>query len=186
MATQTSILNLITDAIEDRLTEKLITDLDDNPDPDEEAQAGVVLQGKLLDDPTITSINIIIRGGDDKWPHTLNVADQTTAVRELAYEIGGGAFNKRRFIIYLKLFFEGEFEPAVAREKANIVLSRVENAIWSQNIRAIPRDSFGEKIWRHEVNDSWIRDGGGPGIYIYRGQVFVTYFTNVDVREVSA
>lgn len=186
MPEQTSILNLITEAIEERLTEKLITDLVDNPDPDDEAQAGVVLQGKLLDDPTITQINVIIRGGDDKWAHTLNVADQTTAVRELAYEIGGGAFNKRRFVIYLKLFFEGEFDSAVARKKANVVLSRVENAIWSQNIRAIPRDTFGEKIWRHEVNDSWMRDGGGPGIYIYRGQVFVSYFTNVDVREVSA
>jgi hypothetical protein len=53
------------------------------------------------------------------------------------------------------------------------------------DLRTIPSDSFGEKAMYKEVNDTWMRDSGGPGMLIYRGQVKVTFLTLMDIREVT-
>ena len=185
---QTSISYLCMQALKTQLTKALITDLDDNPDPFGEGQLGLLISGKLFEDPTITKLNMLIRNGGDDWEHTLNVADQTTAFGELAYEMGGnygGRFFKRRFTIQLKLFYTNEFDQDVMIESSNLILNRAENAIWrvARDQRPIGPDSFGEIAHHVEVNDSWLREGGGPGDFIARGQIDLTFMTQISIVD---
>lgn len=182
---QTSILNLIPNAIAVRFTDKLITKVQNNPDPGADAGAGLVMIGKLQDDPTVTELNILIRPGGEDWPHTLNLHDGTSPTDELVHEMGGlGTIHwRRRFLIKLKLVFPGEFDPLEAHRKSNLVLSRTENALESMvPFRAGP-DSFGERSSRVEVNETYLTQGGGPGIFFFRGELKITVFTQKDIVE---
>lgn len=188
MPDQTSILNLLIYAIRDRLTDKLITAFDGDPDPEDEAQAGLVLVGKLQEDPTDTLINIIIREGNDldDWRHSLNVSDPKSGWAEQIYEIGGPyptVTNKRRYVIQLRLFYESEFDPDVARTKSNVILSRVEHALWTMSLGGIGRDSFGESPHAVEISESYLRQSGGPGTYIFKGEIKLAFVTSFDPEE---
>ena len=191
MPTQTSINWLIKQAMNVQLTQKLITDLDNNPDPDADGQLGLLLVGKLYDDPTNTRLNVLIRNGAKDWEHSLIVADQSTAMSEMGvYEMGGdygGTSFKRRYIIQLKLFFPGEQDQDTAVEISDLVLSRTENAVETMRDQfPIGPDSFGETAWRFEVNDSWSRESGGPGDFIGRGEVKLSVYTTKNILSVTS
>ena len=185
---QTSITYLCMQALKTQLTQELITDLDDNPDPFGEGQLGLLISGKLFDDPTITELNLLIRNGGQDWEHSMNVADQTTAFGELVYEMGGnyGArFYKRRFTIQLKLFYPNLHDQEVMIASSNLILNRAENAVWrvAHDQRPIGPDSFGEIAHHVEVNDSWLREGGGPGTFIARGEIKLTFMTQISIVD---
>lgn len=177
-----SILNVLMVAVVDRLTQVLITDADDD------AKAGLVRAGKLQDDPTLARINLLIHPGDDKWPHTLNISTEGPAMFAPTYEIGGGlpgrSFQgsvslKRRFIVEMKLFFDGEVYRLRAQKRANAVLSR---ALWALYTMLIPNtiDDFGETASMIQIVDNYIHEAGGEGEFIWRGAInleFMTFMT---------
>lgn len=181
MPTQTSIMNLCMDALVNQLTEHLITGVDTTfPEQNiEEAIAGLVRRGKLQDDPTRAGINVLVHPGDEFWKHSINYnVTRSGYSTSAALEIGGIAVhNRRRFKVQLRMFFSGEFDREAAMTKAHVVLSRAEAAIWTLNMATIAQDSFGEKAHFAEVNESYIREGGGPGTFIWDGFLSVTFAT---------
>src|SRR3990172_6871581 len=92
---QTSILNILPDALVTRLTAKLITE------PDDDAKATNVIRGRLRDDAEGLIILKVEEGGES-WPHRLNI--NQGGMRAPTYQVGGpngegGAFHRKRFVI---------------------------------------------------------------------------------------
>lgn len=170
----TSILNSIMETVIDWLSSQLIDGVTD------ETQAGLVRAGQLQDDPTDAQINILIHPGDDDWPDVLNLQDKPPGLHGFTYEIGGNPYGsaawRRRFMVELSLFFDNENNRDVARTKANVVKSR---AHWALMRSPLPQgqDNFGESAHMLQVCNSWIREGGGEGTFIWRGELKFEVFT---------
>lgn len=176
-----TLLNILMEAIVNRLTQVLITDAEDD------AKAGLVRAGKLQDDPTSAKINLLVHPSGEQWPHTLNLSTEGPAMFAPTYEIGGGydgrsfqgtAFFKKRFIVELKLFFDGEVYRLRAQKRANAVLAR---AVWALLTMQVPAtvDDFGESASMIQVVDHYIHEAGGEGEFIWRGAIQVEFMTNM-------
>lgn len=191
-------VNLIMDAMVDSLAthliDEVVSDQDSLSTGDADAVAGLIRKGKLQDDPTIAEINILVHPGNDEWPHILYDKHQMNGFElPTVYEIGNGTgvspfFYVRRFIVELRLFFEGEQDREVAQVKSNVVLGRAEYAIHQMNhnsiIRKIPVDSFGEKLFEIQTRKSYISEGGGTGTFVWRGKLFVEGVTSKSPRNI--
>lgn len=172
---ETSIVNILMQAIVDKLTSDLIFVPDPDISAEAEAVAGLVRAGKLQADPTIAGINILVHPASEEWPNELYKTSQG-----VTYEIGGPipAFQwSAKFYIELKLFFNQELERTTAQIKAQVVLSRAHRAIMRMNatMRDLPKDDFGGKAITVEVVDSFLREGGGVREFIWRGKMRVQF-----------
>ena len=165
----TSYYNLMMDALRDRLTSQLIDGIPDS----EITQAGLIQVGRLQDDPTDTIINLLVRVGKvDSDPHVLNTNNDGPDASAPTYQIGGiSAWYRTRFEIEFRLFFDGDYDRDASRTKAHIVLSRAKKALMTIDLRAVPRDSFGEKPHMISVYEYKITEGGGEGTFIWRGDM---------------
>lgn len=175
------LLNVLSEAVVDRLATVMITEATDD------AKAGLVRAGKLQDDPTSARINLLIHPGDNQWPHTLNTTVEGPSMFAPTYEIGGGIPDRsfqgtvtfrKRFMVELKLFFDGEIYRLRAQKRANAVLSR---AIWALLSMQIPSlvDDFGESASQIQIVDHYIHEAGGEGEFIWRGSIFLEFMTNM-------
>lgn len=189
--TQTSIVNILMDEIVNQLVNYLQMIEDDPEDYPPEAIAGLIRAGKLQDDPTITGINILVHPANEEWPNRLYFRGATQGFDlDNSYEIGGLVpvqWNLKRFHIDLRLFFDNELERSVAQVKAQVVLSRVLHAIHMLNSRmnTIPNDSFGEGAHLVQTQNSYLRESGGPGTFIWKGTVRVEFLTSLDASEIA-
>lgn len=164
-----SIINTLMEHTVDYLADKLITEVPDS------TQAGLVRSGLLQADPTDTQINLLIHPGNKDWKHELYVT-QHGIISPYA-EIGGGYTWMRRFEIELSLYFDGENDRDVARTKANVVLSRTEQALIYM---PMPNgaDDFNEVPSQIQVRDSYIEESGGEGTFIWRGCIRIEFLTD--------
>lgn len=164
----TSILNMIIDGTISHLQSELMASVGD------ETAVGLIKSGKLQDDPTVNITNIMMRGGDKNWPHVLNVNPQ--GFQAPTREIGGGVFNVRRFTLQLEFFFDGESERDPPRQKANVILSRLEYSLYGMEM---PQgvDDFGEHAILLQVPESYLEEGGGEGTFIWRGHARIEVLT---------
>lgn len=169
MVDEQSLLNVLMEAVVDRLARNLIDDVAD------ETQAGLVRAGKLQDDPTLTEINILVHPGGEDWPDEL-YTDQK-GVRSPVYEMGGGEYWMRRFKLQLALYFDRELDRSVAREKAMVVYSRTKNLLKSMPIPDY-RDDFGERAHYLQISKSYLFEGGGEGTFIWNGTIWIEFLTN--------
>lgn len=165
----TSTYNLTMEALRDRLSEILIDGVPDT----EITQAGLIQVGKLQDDPTDTIINLLVQvGRQDSDPHILNTNNDGPDGSAPTYQIGGiTAWYRNRFEIEFRLFFDGDYDRDESRTKAHIVLSRAKWALMTIDLRAIPRDSFGERPHMISIYEMKITEGGGEGTFIWRGDL---------------
>jgi hypothetical protein len=170
--TDTSLLNILLEAVADRLTDTLIDDVSVG-DP---TLAGLVRSGKLQADPTAAKINVLVHFGSKEWPHEVNT--NHTGLRAPIREIGGveTVYQLRRFRVELALFFSGERDRDVARTKAHVVLSRAQHALMT--IEMPVQDSFGESPMLSNVASSYLLESGGPGNFIWRGELKVEFLTS--------
>ncbi len=171
--TDTSIHNILMEALRDTLIDELI----DGVPEDEVTRAGVVKVGKLQDDPTDTIINILVHTGrQDADPHVLNTDPNRPDMGAPTYEIGGiSAFYRNRYQVEFRLFFDGSYDRDESRRRANIVLSRTKWAIMRMSMRSLSRDSFGERAHMVSVYKYRITEGGGEGTFIWRGDLDVEF-----------
>lgn len=166
-----SILNTLIDAMDETLNTVLI-DLVFDVD----TQAGLVRPGKLQDDPTDAGTNILIHRGNETWMDELNV--NNPAIDAPTYEIGGTEWWWRRFIIQKNLFFDNENERSIARNKANVIDARLQQALRRMEIPD-EEDDFGEVALFLQVCKSYLREGGGEGTFIWNGETYVEFLTVV-------
>jgi hypothetical protein len=172
MALEISILNTLLEEMVVELVAELTTGVAD------ETRAGAVRGGKLQDDPRTGKINILIHPGnkEDDWVHALNTSNLRGLIAP-DYELGGW-FYRRRYVCELDLFFSGNRDRDYAREKAMIVLSRAEKTIREKSMPGIV-DDFGEAAIMVQVYDSYLREGGGPPTYIWKGRIRYEYLTEI-------
>ncbi len=169
---QTSVINLLLDAMGTTLQQELITEISD------ETKAGLVYTGTLRESPVDARINILPQVGDDKWRHIINADGK--GFQAPLYEIGGSSGHgnvnwRRRFMVEIKIYLDGEPDRVQARRIAQVVLSRAESALRLMTLPAI--DDFGELAYLTQVVSSYLEEGGDSGIPIWRGQMYLEFFT---------
>jgi hypothetical protein len=177
-----SIINVLMDAVTDRLEKVLITDATDD------AKAGLVRKGRLQDDPTKTKITVLVHPGTREFPHILNRENEGPAMFAPVYEIGGGDHSdnrsfqgtvtlRRRIVVQLSLFFPNSLDRERAQIISNVVLSRAMWAIFSMEVPPTV-DDFGEMpTGQLQILDNYIEESGGRGTFIWRGEIQTEFMT---------
>lgn len=172
----TSIINVLMDHTRDHLIQLLMTDITE----EDGGRAGLIKVGKLQDDPTVLIKNLMLREAEK--PHVVH-EEGYNGVKTPPYEIGGTYAGHwwYMFRVQFAMFFTGETDRDVVRTKANLVLSRAQNAI--HRIKA-PNvvDSFGSSAIRCLCTDALISEGGGPGDFNWRGEMCVEWFVYTSVE----
>lgn len=168
MAAMTSLLNTLMDTAVEHLTDRLLTDVSDD------TKAGLVRAGKLQEDPTVRRIILLMRPGGQAYPHVLSTLNN--GLQTPAYLIGGGAYWRRRFILEVECYFAGEVFRDVARTNAQVVLSRAHAALTSLPLPSSV-DSFGEHAIQLQVEKAFMQEGGGPGNFIHKGEIWFEVLT---------
>jgi hypothetical protein len=166
-----SIINVIMVKAAEAIADAL--DLDAN----EQTSSGFVKIGKLQDDPTIAQVNIMVHPGGDKWRHELSIDPK--GIDAPAYVTSGEGYWWRRFTAQLQMNLEN-IDRGIARTKANYVLSKAELGL----IHINPRwgvDDFGEAAIACQVRDSFVREGGGAGMFIWNGEIRFEFLTIKDM-----
>lgn len=157
-------------------------------DSADEGPLAFVQYGRLRDDPTIDELHALYhvakKGNADSinrfnnFPTEYSPNLSNNAIWGPSFEIGGGQHWRRQFTIELLLFFAQEFDRTVAREKAFTITDRAHFALDKLDTRNIPRSSFGESVSDIFIKESWWREGGGEGDWIWKCYItgeFVTY-----------
>lgn len=188
---QASSTNVLMDEILVNLTEELVlvedTDLADELDDSYEAIAGLVRKGRLQDDPTVYGIIILVHPANEDHNEILYDRHEHNGFRiPQPVEIGGTTpvyYWVKPIIIEFEMFFEQELEREVAQVKAQVVLSRARKAVHLLNnrFRDIPVDDFGEKPFALLPQSAYLREAGGPGTFIWRGEMVVWVLCSIDL-----
>lgn len=168
-----SIVNtLINDCVE-YLSEKLITEITD------ETKVGLVRSGRLQSDPTVYKLNITLHPGGHDNPDVM--LPKGYAGIEFPFYMPNGTYWLRKFYASFEMFFVGETERDEARTKSNVVMSRARAAIMSMPMPSRP-DSFSEgAIMRPFVTKIELTEGGGPGNFIWRGEMHFEFVTDTEI-----
>lgn len=175
-----SVISLLIDAQKLQLIDHLLTNVSDD------SKVGSVVEGAMRESPVDTRINLYVRPGDDKWRHVINAEGK--GMKMPTYEIGGGSgvggvFWRRRFIIEVKIYLDGEGDRVVAQQIAHTVLSRAEHTITLMSKAndpahyLPPKDDFGEQATWSQVVTSYLEEGGDSGFPIWRGEIYTEFFT---------
>jgi len=181
--------NIIVDGVVAKLTARLIDDVSDD------TKASVVRAGKLQADPTKgTGINVLVWPSDDQNPDELYTNDKQEGITSPTFEIGGGSYYMRRFRIYMLFHFkgyQGDAGRTQARENSQVMLARIKQRILQMNSSDIttpsdlpkhpttnqPQDDFGETVITVKVDEFFLKEGGGPGHYIWKGELDFSFLT---------
>jgi hypothetical protein len=180
--------NMLIDGLVAELVDKLITVIPDG-DP---TKANVVRAGKLQNNPTKgTGINVLVWPEEESKPGKLHTnRESAKGIVSPVYEIGGGAFYSHPFRIYLLLHFKayrGDEGRIEARTQAYVLLSRIRKTLHMMALptnpnTGQPKDDFGESAIEIQIDDFWMREGGGDGQFIWRGEISFFFLTHTDTR----
>jgi hypothetical protein len=176
----TSILNILLDAVAERLKLKLLTE------PVDDAKAGLVRTGKLQDDPNAKKVNILVHPGGKDHPDLINTDTVgTSGMGGTIHEIGGygSSTYRRRIDVEFQIFYSQEANRNTARMKANVAASRALHAIMTFPFESIPADSFGEHAYAVQVTQMYLFEGGGEGDFNWRGEMQIEFMTNHEPTE---
>jgi len=169
--TDTSVLNLVIDKVNDDLEVALIEKVERTDD----TRAGLVRTGLLQDDPTIYKVSVLSYSNDvdreDRWKHGVANYDIASASNPPGYEIGGGGMWFRRFTTKIEMYWKSSFNRQKARLNANVVLSRAEHTIKQVNMNGLA-DTFGEYATAIYVRNSELYEAGGQGQFITHAKIW--------------
>lgn len=168
----TSIRNLLQDRITEHLEAYMIDTVNATDSP-----LGLVKSGKLQSDPTVKRLNLLVREGGNDYPDILLPKDYAPVTAPV-FELGGAEMWLRRFICHYELFYIGQSDRDAARTSANIIFSR-----FARTIRDIPMggltDTFGETAILVRIIKHPMREGGGPGTFIWRAEHYIEFLTEM-------
>lgn len=159
----TSVINLIMDRMVETMTVEMI---DAVPDA---SQVGLFRTGRLQADPTIGKLNITLHQGGKDWPDKMAQPSDFGIRSPFSYELGGVVWWRRRFIVRYELFFLGETDRNAARMVANVVFSRFQRRIKTMSYSGL-NDTFGEVAIAGQMVRQWMKEEGGTGTFIWRGE----------------
>lgn len=159
----TSVINLIMDRMADTMTEEMIDSVTDA------SQVGLLRTGRLQADPTVGKLNILINQGGERWPDKMAQPGDFGIRSPHTFELGGVTWWRRRFIVKYELFFLGETDRANARTVANVVFSRFQRNIKTMSYTGL-KDTFGERAVAGQTVRQWMKEEGGVGTFIWRGE----------------
>lgn len=177
MTSVNSVFNFLAEDTAARLKQVLLTDVIDD------SKAGIVQAGIARGFPNDAKITIVVKTGDPTWRHTANMSSQDVGMEMGTIgEIGGGIYERLRFIVEYTIFFNAAVTQDQARTIANVVLSRArwalsnfgEDGAWwfRQTV-----DDFGEHASRVFVYDSYLLEGGSIGQWTWRGETRLEFLT---------
>ena len=146
-----------------RVAEQLDADLIDNVE--DEATAGIVIEGPLFDDPTDyeeARISIELYEND---PHTFDEWQWVDEPVEDMMEIGSGMTWRRRFTLEARMLLVNTQEDrSEARRIASLVKSRIEKSLMSTDFGDLLVD--GERvtgrIFNKNIRSKMLQSGGPP------------------------
>ena len=177
--TDTSVMNLIIDRINDNLEQAMLEKVSKVDD----TRAGLVRTGLLQDDPTIYKIVVLSFSNDpdrdDRWKHSITNYDPTSTSGIPGYEIGGGEMWYRRFTTKLEMYWKSNFNRLKARQDANVVLSRAEHTIRKSAMNGLA-DDFGEYALQLYIKNSELYEAGGEGQFITHAKIWWEVLTGKD------
>lgn len=179
--TDTMIVNMMLDRFEEHLTQKMITDLDE----DDPRRVNKIKKGLFQENPTVISkhIHLAIQGGNHEKPDLQDGIFSLDKHPNLAFvgavrEIGGGVLWERYISIEIGCFYIQKNLPEDdAHEQAynilGLLLNNIENVNFSQMY-----DTYGE----HPVEvfclaNTFFESGGPPDKYIFRGRIEIIVIT---------
>lgn len=176
MTTVNSVFNFLAEDTAARLTQVLLTDVIDD------SKAGIVQAGIARGFPNDTKITLTVETGDEKWRHTSNMSSQNVGMQAPFGEIGGGIYERLRFIVNLDIIFDASVDQDQARTIANVVLSRSRHALSNKADTGLwwfrtTADDFEEQASRVFVYDSYMAEGGSEGKWRWRGAIFIEFLT---------
>jgi hypothetical protein len=171
-----SLFNMLIDKIVDELTRELYTDVPSS-DP---SRVILIRAGRLQEDPTKARMNLMVHYGGDLDKDALN--DANDPVEAPTYEIGGGQYMRRRFRIEFEFFFPGERDRDNARTWAMVAYSRCQRALKDMPMPVHPTtgnpvDDFGEMALQLVFKPSFMRESGGPGSFIHKGELHFEFLS---------
>jgi len=166
---ETSMINTLMVYTVDHLAYNMITMMPD------ETQIGLLRTGKLQSDPTVKKLNILIHQGGPNWEDC--ILPRGYIVQADPMTMGGEVIWLRRFRLEFELFFTGETVRDTAREKAQVIFSRARKLIKDMPIPSAGRDSFGEAAFMVLPNRMSTSEDGGPGNFIWRGDLYFEFLT---------
>lgn len=141
----------------------------------DESHAFLVRAGLLQDDPT-PGVSILTHTNDPakpgEWWHSVVAGPEEKLSPHIdAYEIGGAELWWRRFTTTLTQFWSPTDDRSTAEQLASLVLARSEYALKNLNLNSIGADDYGETPLMIHIVSSYNHEAGGPGQFIWRGQV---------------
>lgn len=171
---QTSIENMVVQAIIDRLIEKMQVPFAS----EDETRLNAVGVGKLQKNPNIPGTFIMIRPSTKQERHGLD--DQDPYIKAPISTVGGKnvAFYRNRYTLEVGMYFKGKESFKESLFQANLVLARLKHALMTMPI-VQGRDTFGEGMWHAPILYSkFIEEGGARvGPNNYRGDVLIDIYT---------
>lgn len=156
----TSIINLLCDAVLDRLITRLQATITDA------TKVQVIHAGLYREDHTETEINLFVHPAKKDWRDTLNITGDGYMADEYL-EMGsytGSPLWRRRFECEIKIQFDGTLSQQQAREVSMVVKSRAEKELMTMTLGGLT-DSFGESALNMapQVVDSYIEEAAEWG-----------------------
>lgn len=184
---EVSLKNLIVDGVVNILQSRLIDDVDE----DDVSRATTVRAGKLQQDPTTgTGINVLVWPEEDSKPDILFTrhAQRDSGLHTPSNEVGGGSYFYRRFRIYLLFHYKG-YRGTDGRNDARtisqVIQARIVHLLLERNVHEYiqhpdtlaPSDDFHETAIEVQVDDMFLRESGGDGHFIWKGEIAFGYAT---------
>jgi hypothetical protein len=184
---EVALKNLTVEGVVSILQQRLIDDVDE----DDPSRATTVRAGKLQQDPTKgTGINVLVWPEDEPKPDILFTrhAQRDSGIHMPSNEIGGGHYFYRRYRIYLLFHFRGyrgEDGRTDARQISQVIQARIVHLLLSKTVDEYiqhptsfaPSDDFNETAIDVQVDDMWLRESGGDGHFIWKGEIAFGYGT---------
>ncbi len=167
----TSIVNLIID----QANEHLIADLQTNVPASDPTRAVLIRPGLLQDNPLAFNVIVLTYANDpddpNGWRHSISQNQGVGFQNPPSFETGGGQLWYRRFTTTLELYWPTNYDRQLARQYANVILSRTENSFWTRQFQNL-FDTFGEAALQTYVINSHLSDAGGPGQFIQHCKIW--------------
>lgn len=179
MAQPLTIQDLLMELMRDRLIQKMDTEI-----VDEDEKLRFVKIGLLQDDPTKKESNLLIGLGGKDWPDEIDTEGGPGMHFGATYEIGGGTSRSMRRRFFLKYaFYIKEKDRDIARKRALSLQKRISVIVTTIPKSLYPYDAYGERAHMVQVPKEFINEGGGSGVFIWRGECWVEWLTWLETIE---
>lgn len=185
---EVSAFDMAIDAVVDWFTKQLQTPFDKN----HETRVNLIRAGKLQDNPGREETNFLIHDGAETEPAELFTKNEQDGLKAPTFEVGGGSFHLIRIRVQMTMHFPGVVDREKSRRNANVIYARARQAVATMPYplhpdSQQPQDDFGNFFVHPAVlRSGYVREGGGRGYFIWKGDLIIEFLTELLPMEPSA